>query len=343
MAPQGIAARGDDAALIPPAEDDSVIAVVPGEAIVLHWVELPRLAPAQAAAAARMLAADVAAKPIDTTHVALGEPEADGRRPLAMVEDATVRGWLDRLAALGLAPDAIIPLPLLLPASDGVTVLPTGDGVSARGQHLAFAAEADVAALILDGHALHAIDLAAFEAALPDSLAAGPLNLRQGRFALRRNWQPPRERLRRLALLAAAAALFWLVAGAAGLFERQRAAGRVEAQLADAAAAALPRGTAITDPRGQVAARLAALGGGDRSFSVLMTQLMTALRDRPAMALRSVQYTGAGGLNAVVEAGGPDDGAALARALGEAGVNAAAANPRMDGDRHVVDLTMKGR
>jgi general secretion pathway protein L len=339
----GITARGDDPALIPPGEDERIVAVVPGESIVLHWVELPRLAPAQAAAAARMLAADVAAGPITATHVALGEPETDGRRALALVDDTLMRGWLARLAALGLTPDAIVPLPLLLPASDGVTMLTVGEQVNARGPQLAFAAEADVAALILDGHVQHPIDTAAFEAALPESLAAAPVNLRQGRFAARADWQPARQRVRRLALLATAAAAMWLIAGAAGLIERQRAAARAETQLTEAAAAALPRGTIVTDPRGQVAARLAALGGGDRSFSAMTTQLMAVLRDRPTTALRSLQYTSTGGLNAVVESAAPEDGAALARALSDTGVNAAVANPRIDGDKHVVDLTMKGQ
>jgi general secretion pathway protein L len=339
----GVTARGDDAAQIPPGENERIVAVVPGEAIVLHWIELPRLAPAQAAAAARLLAADVAAGPIAATHVALGEPDGDGRRPLALVDDQLMRDWLARLAALGLAPDAIVPMPLLLPGSGGVTVLTTGARVNARGPQLAFAAEADVAALILDGHVQHPIEIAAFEAALPETLATAPVNLRQGRFAMRQNWQPGPQRVRRLGLLTAAAAALWLIAGAAGLLERQRAATRAETQLAEAAAAALPRGTIVTDPRGQVAARLAALGGGDRSLSAMTTQLMAVLRDRPATALRSLQYTSAGGLNAVVESAGPEDGAALARALSDTGVTAAAANPRLDGDKHVVDLTIRGQ
>jgi general secretion pathway protein L len=343
LSDDGIAARGDDASVLSAGEDAAVIAVVPGADIVLHWIELPRLAPAQAAAAARELAADVAAGPITDTHVALGPAGTDGKRVLALVDNGRMHGWMERLAALGLDPDHIVPLPLLLPVGDGVTVLAADGRVNARAPHLAFAAEPALAALLLEGHEQHGIDLHDFEAALPAQLADLPLDLRQGRFARRQSWAPARARLRRLALLAAAAALLWLVSAGLQLFERQRAATAAEAQLAEAAAAALPRGTAVSDPVGQVAARLAALGGGDRGFSVLATRLMAALRDRPAVALRSLQYTSAGGLTAVVEAPGADDGAALARALAEAGVVASIANPRLDGDRHVVDLTMRGQ
>lgn len=345
LADGGIAARGDDAAQIPPGEDGAVIAIVPGDAIVVHWVDLPRLAPAQAAAAARLLAADVAAGPIAATHLALGGPGADGKRLLALVDDSLMRGWLDRLTALGLAADVMVPLPLLLPppANEGVTVLSAGAHVNARGNQLAFAAEADVAALILDGQVQHPIDLAAFEEALPAGLAAIPVNLRQGRFAVRADWRPDEQRLRRLALITASAVALGLVVAGAGLLEQKRAADRAEAQLGEAAAAALPRGTAVTDPRAQVAARLAQLGGGDRSFSAMTTRLMAALRDRPTVALRSLQYTSAGGLTAVVEATSPDDGPALARALTETGLDAAAANPRLDGDKQVVDLMVRGK
>jgi general secretion pathway protein L len=339
----GVVARGDDAAALPTGEDSAIIAVVPGEDIVLHWVELPGLAPAQAAAAARVLAADVTAGSIEATHVALGGAGEDGKRPLALVEAARMRGWLEQLAALGLDADSLVPLPLLLPERDGVTVFAAGTRLSARGHNLAFAAEPELAALLLDGHQQHVLDQDGFEAALPAGLAALPLDLRQGRFARRQSWAPARWRLRRLALLAMAAVLLWLVTGAVQLFERQRAAAAVEAQLAEAAAAALPRGTTITDPRAQVAARLAAVGGGDRGFSAMATQLMLALRDRPTVALRSLQYTSAGGLSAVVEAPGPDDGAALARALAEAGMLANIANPRLEGDKHVVDLTMRAQ
>ena len=103
----GVVARGDDVSMLPPGDDSALIAALPGEDIVLHWVELPRLAPAQAAAAARELAADVAARSIADTHVALGPPGEDGKRVLALVDNDRVRGWLQRLAALGLDADGM--------------------------------------------------------------------------------------------------------------------------------------------------------------------------------------------------------------------------------------------
>ena len=59
----GSASRGDgwpDAA--DPASPSETIAVVPGDHVALHWVDLPPVAPAQTLAAARLLAADVSAR-----------------------------------------------------------------------------------------------------------------------------------------------------------------------------------------------------------------------------------------------------------------------------------------
>ena len=50
---------------------------VPGERVAIHWLELAEgLAPAQAAAAARLMLADASAEPLADMHVAVGRPEA---------------------------------------------------------------------------------------------------------------------------------------------------------------------------------------------------------------------------------------------------------------------------
>jgi general secretion pathway protein L len=84
---------------------------------------LPALAPAQALAAARLLAADVSAGPVEALHVALGPVEPDGWRALALVDTTVMQGWMARLAMAGMTPDGMVPAPLLLPLLGG-----RGDG-----------------------------------------------------------------------------------------------------------------------------------------------------------------------------------------------------------------------
>ena len=57
--------------------EDRIVAVAPGDALVLHWLDLePGLAPLQAAAAARLLLAEQSARPMEELHVAVGREVA---------------------------------------------------------------------------------------------------------------------------------------------------------------------------------------------------------------------------------------------------------------------------
>ena len=67
--------RGTGAEGLPASPARSVLAV-PGDQLTLHWIELAEgLAPAQAAAAARLMLADASAQPLSTMHVAVGRRE----------------------------------------------------------------------------------------------------------------------------------------------------------------------------------------------------------------------------------------------------------------------------
>ena len=142
-----VAARGESLADIALVDEDgmafAVTGIVPGEAVTIHWLEVPgELAPAQAAAAARLLAAEVSAQPVGDLHVAVGRPEAGSDlRAVALVPALAMTNWLGRLQMLGFDPDRMIPDTLLLPVPDDGFV--RFDGTSPplfRGRGEAFAA-----------------------------------------------------------------------------------------------------------------------------------------------------------------------------------------------------------
>lgn len=327
-----------------PMTDEAIIAVVPGDAVALHWVALPPLAPAQAAAAARMLAADVSAVPPELTHVAIGAAGASELRPLGIVATAVMIGWLARLGDAGIVPERIVPAPLLLPEpADGVTVV-AHDGLwLARGPGLALGAEPGLAALMLGDAAVTEIDTAAFEAGLAAAIAAAPLDLRQGAFAVARRWRVEPRRWRRLAVLAAALLVAVVVTDLAGLFRYSLEADRAEVALADAARAALPRGAVVTSPRADVTARLAALGAGGGGFAALAAPLVSAVRDRPGVTLRSLAYAPATGLVATVATPSAGDRDAVVAGVNAAGMIATVAAPREQGGQLLADVTVRVR
>ncbi len=307
-----IVARG--MGLDSPAVDGATLVAVPGDAVVLHWVALPALAPAQGQAAARLLAADVSAAAVDGLHVALGPIGDDGRRVLALVDRSVMAGWCRQLAAVGVVADTIVPWPLLLPIADsGVTVSDDGPLWSVRADGMAFAAEPGLAALLIGDAPRHFVSVDDIAAA---AMAPTAIDLQQGEFGPQRQWPITAASLRRLGWLGLAIVAVLLASSLADLWRSDQAAAHAKAALADAAQGLLPPGTLIEDPRRQVAARLAQLGGGG-GFAGLAGPVLMILRDRPAAAVQALRYDPAAGLVLVVPIG---DAAGLATALGGVGL-----------------------
>jgi general secretion pathway protein L len=211
----------------------AVAAVVPGEAVSLHWLEIPAgLAPAQAVAAARLLAADVSAQPVADMHVAVGPEVADSpMRAVALVPALAMAGWIGRLQAEGLDPDLVLPEPLLLPVpAEGFARYDRGALPLWRGQGDAFSAEPELAQLVVREAPVRQLDHDEFEAHLAAALAALPVNLRQGAFAKRRRWKIEWPLVRRLAGLAALLLLATLLLQVMTIFRYTFAADRIEAE-----------------------------------------------------------------------------------------------------------------
>lgn len=336
-----VAARGMGAPAADPA--DTIIAVAPGEAVTLHWVEMPDLAPAQAAAAGRIAAAEVCAAPSGATHVAVGARDADGYYPVAVAEAAAMAAWLARCREAGLDPDRVVPAPLLIELpEEGVRVAEAGDVVLVRGRRLGFAAEPALAALLIGDAVPETVDAEAFEAGLAAALGEMPVDLRQGPFAKVKPWQLDTRRLRRMALLAAMILLALFLVNVVQLLRYSFAADMAEHKVAGEAQALLPRGTEIYDPVVQVRARLAETGGAG-GFSPAAAALFAAMRDVPGAQLTSLRYDTAGGLVAAVASAQGGDVALLQERLTASGYEASAGAIRSEAERAVVDLTVRRR
>ncbi|WP_235927785.1 type II secretion system protein GspL, partial [Sandarakinorhabdus rubra] len=88
-----------------PAADEPVVIAVPGEAVTLHWLDLPALAPLQAAAAARLMLGDRLGEADPHVVVAAGS----GPRPVAVVARSAMTSWLADCTAAGITPAALVP------------------------------------------------------------------------------------------------------------------------------------------------------------------------------------------------------------------------------------------
>lgn len=303
-----------------------LVLAVPGEAVALHWLDLPDLAPAQAAAAARLALADRLAEADPHMAVAPGS----GPRPVAVVARAQMAAWLAEAARAGWTPVALIPDPLLLPApASGWAVHGDGTRTLARRHDAAFAAEADLAAAIIG-------DAASTPArpGLPDPL---PLNLLVGDHAPASRWRADPGQVRRLAWLAAAIAGLWLAGDGVALLRARSAAATADAQVQALAPAATDADAALAAVKAQARARGAAGG-----LAALSGPVVQALASQPGASLASLSYTPAGGIVAGV-AGGAVQAQALAGTLGQAGLDARVAATRATADGSITDVTVPTR
>lgn len=258
------------------------ILVVPGDRVTIHWLELAGdLTPAQAAAAARLMLADASAEPVAAMHVAVGRQER-GLTAVALAPNALMAEWVAD------DPDAIVPAPLLLvPPETGL--IRHGDDY--RGVGAAFTAEPALAALLIGDETVTQIEEPALD---PDAL-----DLRQGAFARRRQWNVDQGALRRVVILALALAGLSLLLQVATIMRYTFAADRVEREAATIAAAA-PAGA----PRA--------------GFGPLASLLFDAIRATPNVELGRLDYRPDGSLAVTITVDSPATLALLRQRL-EAG------------------------
>jgi general secretion pathway protein L len=340
-----VVARGADLDALPAGKAARLIAIAPGERVALHWLELPGgLAPAQAQAAARLLAAELSADPMTDMHVAVAREESSGRRCVALIPAVSMADWLSRLKIRGLDPDHIVPETLLLPEPEaGVLRFSRGDTALYRGAELAFAIEPELAETIVAGQPVAEVDPAWFEAQLDRVLSPPLLDLRQGPFARRRSWKLERRRVRTLALLGAAILLLTLLIQIVTLLRYTFAADALEAETKRVAATALPGAASLDDPSRGLSRRVQELSGGGVGYGATAASLFAAIRATPNVELTALSFASDGSLRATIQGDSPASLAALAARIEEAGFAVASGPPRSGGGRQISDLTVRAR
>ena len=344
LADGAVTARGlGTAGLLPSAEEaeERVVAIVPGEDVAVHWIDLPDLAPQQAAAAARLLASEVSAEPVERLHVAIGAEVAEGRA-MALASTAKMAAWLGQAQALGFDPESVIPEPFLIgPAAhlrrweqDGRHIL--------RGPGVALAAEPALAALAAPGEA-ETLDSPALEGAFGAALAALPVDLRQGRFARRRRWRIDWALARRLAWLGLAILGLTLLIQLVMILRYDLAADQMEREVDLVASRALPRAGRIDHGAEQLATRLADLRGGGIGYSATAAAIFTAVRDSANVELGAFRFDSDGSVRLTALAASAADIAAFAQRLETQGFAVDSGEARAGGGRQIADIDVRPR
>lgn len=301
-------------------EAERTVLVLPGEAVVTHRAPLPPGSDAQARTAAGFTVEDMAARPVDELHIAIGPEEGAGRR-LAILDKGALQGWLDAAAALGVTPDSVVADYDLIPREDGaISVAMIGGRVFVTGPGTGFTADPDLSAAILkqalegarlgpvwseDSGALGPLapvlenagqaprdDGADYAALIAAGLRGGAYTeLLQGAFARRAPFFAQWRVFTRSAALLAVAVLGGVGLLAAEGFALNQRADEIRAEAESVFAEGFPEETRIVNPRLQMTTRLRALrSAGSGAFLDLATILTGSLEDISSARVQSMRY-----------------------------------------------------
>lgn len=326
-----------EAAATDAAAHPRTVVVVPGQDVRVAWLELAAGSPLQMLAAARRALEEQIAASAESVHVAVGEGVAGAPRPVAVVDRQRMRAWLDACAALGLAPDAMVPDCLMLPepADGAIEAVDRQQAWAVRGPQLAFTAEPALAKAVLGARDARVLSDPAQADERFASMAARPqLDLLQFEFAPR----PPAvsRRWRRLGLLATLALCMPLLALAA---EALRHAWGAHAACARIAALAQEHGIAGGDADA-VAARFNQLSASER-FGVQSGLLFDALAQQPGSRLRSLAFDVNGGMDVQVRQADADAVERLRSRLAEGGLQVQVLDQAPEGNGIDVRLLLR--
>lgn len=350
LANGAVTARGDGIADLPPlmlpdsGDPLRVAAAVPGDAVMVHWLDLPAgLSPPQANAAARLIAAERSAAPVDTLHVAVGPDDGDDApRCVAIVSAEQLAAWIGRCQSVGVDPDLILPEPLLLLPREGRLLRHERAGTPLyRGTSEAFSVEPDLAALAFPQVEVEPVGEEGFEGGLAEAVANPAVNLRQGAFARRRRWKVDWKLVRRLSLLATAILIVSFAIQLTLIIRYTFAADRLEAEARQVASGALGEGVGVSNAPRQLSQRLAELQGSGAGYSGMASALFAAVRDTPNAELGAIAFDAGGTLRATVIGDSPATLAALAQRIEAAGLAADPGALRSMNGRQSAEMTVR--
>jgi len=343
----GIVSAGDDLIAIEAAAEDldeRVIAIVPAADVTINWAELPGLAPAQARAAARLLAAENSIAPIGSLHIAIGADVmgADGAsrddRLIATVSAAHMAAWLARSQALGFDPDAMVPASLLVarPEAGYVRADVFGETII-RSHDSAFADEPGLTEWILGDAPIAAATIGADLAAI---LADPPVDLRQGIFAKRRRWQIDWPLVKRLAALAGGVALVTLLVTLVLILKYNMDADRLDLQTRALAQSVVPDARDTPSAIAALDERLAGYRGGGKGFANSTAALFAVVKRVANVELTAFDFGVDGSMRITVSGASAADLTAFQQELQRMGFNGTANQPQQAAGRQIMEMTV---
>lgn len=282
-----------DAAGLPSAiPGERIMALVPTELTHIVWLGFPDLKPRQAEGAARIEAARRGIGGPEHNHAATRALEdEDGHVLAATISPSALSGGLAHLQAIGIDPDYVTPLGLMiLPAEADWVEAEIGAERFLRSDRAVIPAEEDLVRAIVGDVQPVKLNQDETDAALEIGFSDPPLNLRQGRFAKRRRIQAFGKREWQLISITLALALLAsLLIALVTLAKYSFGADQQDARALASARTIVPEAADLEIAERELDQRLIASGSG-ANFGAAAAALFQTVHSVPDVSIRRIAY-----------------------------------------------------
>jgi general secretion pathway protein L len=323
--------RGGLADITSFSDNRQVVVVIPSDNVLYFHPEVPRTATARLRQAIPYLLEDNLLEPVEHYHFALGKRSEVGRMPVAVIPDALMVDWQARFHEASIHPAVMVTDVLCLPWQQGQWTLYLDDEqVRLRsGEHSGLVSEWDNLPLLIAGLlkenetppervVVYAEDPTALEPRLEEAKAklaeagevewtshqaelfelcihnfrdSGAINLLQGPYKYKREFNRQLGPWRLAASLVAGLLLLWLADYALGYWRLSRELHWLDAQITEEIHKGFPEIKTIRQPLNQVNVVMGQLRGqsGSSLYSQLMMAMGKALQASPG-TLQEIHY-----------------------------------------------------
>ncbi|QTD55332.1 hypothetical protein [Parasphingorhabdus cellanae] len=313
------------------------IALMPSALGIVRWHEpLDDLTEQQVLAAA-CLAAQENSLDVENLHIA-GVLDKSGQAATVSVGKDVMASGLLHLKAIGIDPDAIIPLGWLVsPQENECVEADFGFEKVLRGEHIIAPDEPSLRAHLIGDSKVAVLSKASVEQALIDAgIEAGidagdhnALNLRSGAFAKKVARYMTAQQKRTLGWLAAAVVIVSLLVPVVQLLKYHWAASEAKAAALAIAEPVIGPVDTIEAADKRLADRLISENRGNIAFSVPASALFSALQQSPAVSIDRISYRKDGTVSATLSGVRNEEINPVLIAIQESGF-VITANPRQD-------------
>lgn len=288
-------------------DDKDVYVIVPAQDVLLTQATLPKLSRQRLLQALPFALEEQLIDDVDTLHFAIGEQQSDGNLSVAIISRQKITAWLENLAALGIAPRALIPAIFLLPYMPSHWQINTDHHhcLVRTGKFSGFACELDNLEILLELKLneepekgtlnlirTHLSEQQLLERSTGEWLSSPWINLLQGSYQAK----PPSTKTKKIWQYAAYLAIACVTIGffnhLVSFFMLNRQANKIEAEINQIYMRNFPQAKSIVAPRERMEDKIRKLAGQahKNNLLALLGELGKGLSEAPGIRIQNMDF-----------------------------------------------------